>query len=206
MSITKEALFKKRVANEIKLIHKDPLEDIDIYVDENNITLIYFLIRGTDDSEYKNGWYIGKLQLSENFPVTPVDFYMLTPNGRFDIEKKICLTISSYHSNSWSPSWTILKILGAFLSVMLSDYDTGISHIKLSEDDRKKLASESLNYNINKYPTILKQFTRFVKFNDNTFSMKTKEEILLEMPKKKTKKDKTNDTEIDISMLKITDK
>jgi len=209
MSTGLSRLFQKRIQNELKMIQKDPLESIDIYPDENDIRTWYFLIRGPDDSQYKGGWYIGKLVLSENYPTTPVDFYMLTPNGRFDVEKKICLTISSYHSDQWSSIWSIQKILGAFLSVMIGDFDTGISHIKMSSDQRNKLALDSISYNVNVFPHIFKNFKRFVKVSeDNKFTMKTFEEIKAEMPKPKEKKKKDGDKpeeKIDLSMLKITD-
>ncbi len=201
-------LFQKRIQNELKLIQKDPLESVDIFPDETDIRTWYFLIRGPDDSEYKGGWYIGKLVLSENYPTTPVDFYMLTPNGRFEIERKICLTISSYHSDQWSSIWSIQKILGAFLSVMISDFDTGISHIKKTPYERNLLANDSYTYNTNMYPNIFKNFKRFVKYEDKTFIMKSLDEIKAEMPKPKEKKKKDNGKEedkLDLSMLKITD-
>jgi len=152
----------------------------------------FFLIRGPDDSDYKNGWYLGKLVLSENYPTTPVDFYMLTPNGRFLTDKKICLTISSFHSDQWSPIWSIQKILGAFLTIMTSDFDTGISHIKETPYERKLKAEHSLKFNIDNYSEILKKFTRFINYDETTktISYKTKEEIEKEMPKKKDKKNK----------------
>jgi ubiquitin-protein ligase len=199
-------LFQKRIQNELKLLQKDPLESVDIFPDESDIRTWYFLIRGPDDSDYKGGWYIGKLVLSENYPTTPVDFYMLTPNGRFDIEKKICLTISSYHSDQWSSIWSIQKILGAFLSVMVSDFDTGISHIKKTPLERKALAESSLSYNISIHPNILKNFKRFVKYENDNYVMKTLEEIQAEMPKPKEKKKKDKEEDkVDLSMLKITD-
>ncbi len=198
-------IFQKRIQNELKMIQKDPLESIDIYPDPEDIRVWYFLIRGPDDSDYKDGWYIGKLVLSENYPATPVDFYMLTPNGRFDIEKKICLTISSYHSDQWSPIWSIQKILGAFLSVMTSDFDTGISHIRQTPAERKNLACSSYGYNVNMHPNVFQNFKRFVVFNseNNSFKMKTLDEIKAEMPKPKEKKKK--DEPVDLSAIKLTD-
>ncbi len=203
MSAGLSRLFQKRIQNELKMIQKDPLESIDIYPDENDIRTWYFLIRGPDDSEYKNGWYIGKLVLSENYPTTPVDFYMLTPNGRFEVEKKICLTISSYHSDQWSSIWSIQKILGAFLSVMISDFDTGISHIRKTPAERAMYAKDSIAYNKNIYPHIFKNFKRFVVYDKDVYTMKTLEEIKAEMPKPKEKKKKED--KIDLSMLKVTE-
>jgi ubiquitin-protein ligase len=203
MSAGLSRLFQKRIQNELKMIHKDPLESIDIYPDENDIRTWYFLIRGPDDSEYKDGWYIGKLVLSENYPTTPVDFYMLTPNGRFEVEKKICLTISSYHSDQWSSIWSIQKILGAFLSVMISDFDTGISHIRKNATERGMLAKDSIAYNKNIYPHIFKNFKRFVVYDKDVYTMKSLDEIKAEMPKPKEKKKKED--KIDLSMLKVTE-
>lgn len=32
--------------------------------------------------------------------------FCLQPNGRFEINKKICLSISGHHPESWQPSWS----------------------------------------------------------------------------------------------------
>ncbi len=214
MSTAISRIFQKRIQNELKLIQKEPLEWIDISPDENDIRTWYFLIRGPDDTQYTGGLYMGKVVLSENYPATPVDFYMLTPNGRFDIEKKICLTISSYHSDQWSSIWNIQKILGAFLSVMVSDFDTGISHIKMSAEQRADMAKSSLQYNLNMYPKIFKTFKRFVEEKpDGTVTIKPMDQVRAEMPKPKEKKKKTKEGEegekdggkIDLSQIKFTE-
>ena len=49
------------------------------------------------DEPYLGGYYIGKIELPVDYPAKAGDFYMLTPNGRFDINKKICLTNSSVY-------------------------------------------------------------------------------------------------------------
>ena len=36
---------------------------------------------------------------------------MLTPSGRFEVNKKICLSISSFHPETWQPSWGIRTAL-----------------------------------------------------------------------------------------------
>lgn len=33
-------------------------------------------------------------------------FLYLQPNGRFEVGKKICLSISAYHPETWQPSWS----------------------------------------------------------------------------------------------------
>lgn len=37
------------------------------------------------------------MQLPSEYPFKPPEVYMLTPSGRFEINKKICLSISSFH-------------------------------------------------------------------------------------------------------------
>ena len=31
--------------------------------------------------------------------------HVAQPNGRFELNKKICLSISSYHPENWKPTW-----------------------------------------------------------------------------------------------------
>ena len=52
--------------------------------------------------------------------MSPPDIYFLNvlvlrdpnvkENGRFEINKKICLTITSFHKEEWSPSWTSIVL------------------------------------------------------------------------------------------------
>jgi hypothetical protein len=89
---------------------------------------------------------------------------------------------------------------------MVSDFDTGISHIKKPAHERKILADSSLAYNISVHSHIFKNFKRFVKYENEKYIMKTLDEIKAEMPKPKEKKKKDKDDDkIDLSMLKITD-
>jgi len=88
---------KKRFAGEVKILAKEPLHYATAYPDENDPLTWYFLIKGQMGTEYENGEYIGKIVHNVNYPVSPPDYYMFTPSGRYDINKKICLTNSSYH-------------------------------------------------------------------------------------------------------------
>ncbi len=204
MTTTLSHITKKRLMNEMKLLQKDPLEVVDVYPDQDNMMIWYFLIKGPKDTHYENGAYIGKLLLSDNYPVTPVDFNMITPNGRFECDKKICLTITGYHSDQWSSIWNIQKILGAFVSIMSDDENTGISHIKLTKEQRAKMAQESMDFNNKHYSHILQNFSRFITFNESTklYEIKSYEQITAEMPVKKEKKKK--EEPIDMSAIKLT--
>ena len=107
-------ITKKRLAGELRLLQKEPLELIDTYPDDNNALVWYFLLRGPDFTEYKGGFYIGKILHDPEYPTKAPNFMMLTPTGRFEIEQKICLTNSGYHAESWSPIWNMKTILLGF--------------------------------------------------------------------------------------------
>ena len=163
---------KKRLTNEVKLLAKEPLHYCAAYPDESNPLIWYFLIKGQRGTDYhtgtknssgkfvggEGGEYIGKIVHSPKYPAEPPDYYMLTPSGRYNVGKKICLTNSSYHKGDWSSTWNILSILIAFYSIWLDDKEGGISHIKDSVANRKKMAAESIAYNLKNNRAIYEKF------------------------------------------------
>jgi len=48
----------------------------------------------------------------------PPNVIFMTPNGRFELHKKICLSISGYHPETWRPSWSIRTALLAMIGFM----------------------------------------------------------------------------------------
>lgn len=187
----------KRLQGDIKMLQKKPLELIDAKPDPDDMLTWYFIIKGPPDSHYTGGMYIGKIMHNPEYPFKAPDFMMLTPNGRFEINKKICLTNSGYHSESWSAMWNISTILLGFISIMADDSTSGISHIKRSEAERQALAKGSMEFN-NK--NLKKQIDMFEDFVNGTRKMpKSKEEKEKEKKEKKAKKDKekkeTEDTD-----------
>jgi ubiquitin-conjugating enzyme E2 J2 len=174
----------------MKLIKKDPHKYIDVAADEKDLLIWYFLIKGPEFSDYKGGYYIGKIMHNPEYPLKPPDFMMLTPSGRFMIGSKICLSNSSYHSNEWSAMWNIHTILTGFLSIMLDDKEHGISHIHATKAEKDKFAKESIEYNKKNHPDIMKLFNRFLDPNGNILPdepVKSKPEPVKEEPKPEPK-------------------
>ena len=148
----------QKLMKDYKEIKTNPLTNVKITCDESNLKNWYCMIYGLTDNEYLNGEYIFHIKLAENHPMSPPDFYFLTPNGRFDINKKLCFSNSSYHSESWSPMWNLKTIVLGFLSFFLEKESTGIGHIKSPDNIKKQYANESHNYNITKLNDIVKLF------------------------------------------------
>lgn len=53
-----------------------------------------------------------------DYPFTPPAFMLLTPNGRFETNVKVCLSISSHHPEHWQPSWSVRTALTALIAFM----------------------------------------------------------------------------------------
>jgi ubiquitin-protein ligase len=169
MSSNLTILQKKRISNELygpNGFNNNPLDYITVYPDENNNLIMYFLINGQKDTDFEGGHYIGKIIHSNNYPFEPPDYYMLTPNGRFNINTKICLTNSSFHRETWNAGWTISSLLNGFYSVFIDDDVDGIGKIKDSKTKRHSYALNSIVYNIDNFNDI------YSKFNFNHFKIK----------------------------------
>jgi ubiquitin-conjugating enzyme E2 J2 len=176
---------RKRLNKEIQMLQNEPIELLDSYPDEKNCLIWYFMLKGPPDTSYQGGYYMGKLLYPADYPARAPDYIMLTPSGRFEIDKKICLTNSGYHSESWSPIWNIATLLVGFVSIMADDSTSGISHIKRSADERKLLAQDSFNFNMTHHRKILEGFRRFVVTDDNgNIRMKTDAELDAEQKEK----------------------
>ena len=89
--------------------------------DTNNIFEWHFLIFGLKDCPYEGGYYHGKLLFPKEYPLKPPGIMMITPNGRFEPKKRICMSISDYHPESWNPIWKTETIITALISFMTSD-------------------------------------------------------------------------------------
>ena len=74
-----------------------------------------------------------------NYLDIQIDFN-LQPNGRFETNKKICLSISGHHPESWQPSWSIRTALLAIIGFMPTEGHGTIGSLDYPSDERKALA------------------------------------------------------------------
>ena len=185
----------RRLKGELKNLAKNREAYYQVVQDKKDQLLFYFLLRGDNDSDYKGGYYIGKIMLPDAFPTKPGDFYMLTPNGRFKTDSKICLTNTGYHSDMWTPMWNIKTLVISFVSVFLSDDTTGISHIKDSPSKRKQMAINSMKYNMKYHRDICMLFDQFMtphgEVRTDSEVNKYLEDIELKRKQKKEKRSKS---------------
>ena len=77
----------------------------------------------------------------------PPAVIMLTPSGRFKPNRRICLSMSDFHPESWNPMWSVSTILTGLLSFMLDFIPTSGS-MESSIGTKRLLAGESMDYNL----------------------------------------------------------
>jgi len=112
----------------------------------DNLFEWHFTVRGPADTDYDGGVYHGRIVLPPDYPMKPPNIIVLTPNGRFEIGKKICLSISGHHPESWQPSWSIRTALLAIIGFMPTPSQGTIGSLDYPPEERKKLAKKSGNF------------------------------------------------------------
>ena len=80
-------------------LKKDPIKSPTIVVspNEENIREIHYVIEGSDKTPYQGGTYWGKLIFPKEYPLKPPSVMMLTPSGRFQPNRRLCLSMSDFH-------------------------------------------------------------------------------------------------------------
>ncbi|XP_006007151.1 ubiquitin-conjugating enzyme E2 J1 isoform X4 [Latimeria chalumnae] len=125
---------------------KDPTEHYHAQPLEDNLFEWHFTVRGPPDSEFDGGVYHGRIVLPPEYPMKPPSIILLTPNGRFEVGKKICLSISGHHPETWQPSWSIRTALLAIIGFMPTKGEGAIGSLDYTPEERKALAKRSQEF------------------------------------------------------------
>ncbi|KAJ0238444.1 Ubiquitin-conjugating enzyme E2 32 [Hirschfeldia incana] len=133
----------KRILQEVKEMQANPSDDFMSLPLEENIFEWQFAIRGPADTEFEGGIYHGRIQLPADYPFKPPSFMLLTPNGRFETNTKICLSISNYHPEHWQPSWSVRTALVALIAFMPTSPNGALGSVEYPKEERRTLAIKS---------------------------------------------------------------
>ena len=136
---------KKTYSKEYRDLLKNPIENIIILPNPNNIYEWHYIILGTEEP-YKNGIYYGILTLPIEYPYKAPRIIIKTPNGRFKPDTRLCFSMSDYHQETWNPNWNIRTIMIGFYSFMLEESQTEGS-IETSYEERLKYTANSYEFN-----------------------------------------------------------
>ncbi|KAH0287603.1 UBC-like protein [Aureobasidium namibiae CBS 147.97] len=137
----------KRILKEAAEITTNPTPDFYAAPLEENLFEWHFTIRGAPEpSPFAGGVYHGRIILPPAYPLRPPSFRFLTPSGRFEPNREICLSISGHHEETWQPAWGIRTALVAIRSFMDTDAGGQVGGMSAPDNVRKALAEKSREY------------------------------------------------------------
>nr|APA20215.1 ubiquitin-conjugating enzyme 33 [Populus tomentosa] len=129
-----------------------------------NFDVSDYVLEGSEGTPFAGGYYYGKIKFPPEYPYKPPGIIMITPNGRFMTQKKICLSMSDFHPESWNPMWSVSSILTGLLSFMTDNSPTTGS-VNTTAADKRRLAKDSLAFNC-KNAAFRKLFPEYVEKHD----------------------------------------
>ncbi|TBU47997.1 ubiquitin-conjugating enzyme/RWD-like protein [Dichomitus squalens] len=135
----------KRIMQEARELANDPCTDYAAAPLEDDIFEWHCTIRGPPGTEFEGGLYHFRILLPSEYPFRPPAIMMLTPNGRFELNTKICISFTNYHEELWQPAWgvrtAIIGLQGFF--PLKGTAAVGVGAIEYPTAERKRLAALS---------------------------------------------------------------
>ncbi|KAL1965752.1 hypothetical protein VTN77DRAFT_5252 [Rasamsonia byssochlamydoides] len=116
-------------------------------VSDSNLFDWHFTMAGPPaPSPYAGGIYHGRIVLPPQYPLRPPSFRFLTPSGRFEVNREICLSISGHHEETWQPAWGIRTALTAIRSFMDGDAKGQLGGLDATDEVRRMWAEKSRSW------------------------------------------------------------
>jgi ubiquitin-conjugating enzyme E2 J2 len=155
-----------RLQKEYIQIQREEIPNIVCAPREDNILEWHFVIHDLTEEQspsFCGGIYHGKLVFSPQYPYKPPSIYMCTPNGRFQINQRICTSMSDFHPELWRPLWSVRSILIGLLSFFLDEKEPQtFGSVQTSIEEKRRFAITSMQYNM-KNPIFNQLFPQFVE-------------------------------------------
>ncbi|KAL8660509.1 MAG: hypothetical protein Q9202_006464 [Teloschistes flavicans] len=133
----------KRILKEASELRTNPDATLHAAPLETNLFEWHFTLQGPPSTPYASGIYHGRILLPPTYPLRPPSFRFLTPSGRFEVNREICLSISGHHEETWQPAWGIRTALWALRAFMEGGAKGQVGGMEMGEEERKRLAGES---------------------------------------------------------------
>ena len=135
---------KKRLDHEYKSF---PLDYIKVNFKKETFLEWHFLFIGQNGTPFEGGEYHGTLIFPENYPLSPPTTQIITPNGRFQTNERVCFSISDFHPENWKPAYTMSSFLQGVYSFMMTDTTDTVGSLVMGEEEIRKLAKKSRKFN-----------------------------------------------------------
>lgn len=168
---------QKRLNKEYKTITANPPPYVIAKPNDENILEWHYIITGPPATPYEGGQYHGMLRFPLEYPFKPPSITIITPNGRFACNTRLCLSMSDYHPDTWNPAWSVATILTGLLSFMTGNENTTGS-ITTTDGVKRKWALESKKWNVTENTRFAKMFPDVCELNRADIAAAEREEEL----------------------------
>ena len=152
-----QSLSRKRILSELREI-KNQLITLDVPFNtssdeigvrlspmRSNLLEWHFSFTGISGSPYSEGIYHGRIMLHPEYPRKAPSICMLTPTGRWEVGKDICLSATAHHQETWNPSWNLRTLVMALRGYMVCKPGE-IGSISTTADRQRTLALQSVHW------------------------------------------------------------
>lgn len=139
----------KRLLKESTDLHKNPSPYFTAApISDTNLHDWHFTLAGPPTpTPYAGGLYHGRITFPPTYPLRPPSFRFLTPSGRFEVNRQICLSISGHHEETWQPAWGVRTALLAIRSEIFGSESKGqVGGVEGSAELRREYARLSLQW------------------------------------------------------------
>lgn len=133
----------KRILREASELSSHPDPTLHACPLESDLFEWHFTLAGPPSTPYSEGIYHGRITLPPSYPLRPPSFRFLTPSGRFEVNREICLSISGHHEETWQPAWGIRTALWALRAFMEGSAKGQVGGMEMGKEERLRLATES---------------------------------------------------------------
>ncbi|KAI8072702.1 ubiquitin-conjugating enzyme/RWD-like protein [Gongronella butleri] len=139
----------KRILQEAKELANERSTQYTAHPLEDNIFEWHFTVTGPRDTDFDGGIYHGRILLPAEYPFKPPHLIFLTPNGRFQLNTKICLSITDHHPEFWQPAWGIRTVLLAVQGFFPTPGAGALGSLDCSREERAIWAKKSKSWRCN---------------------------------------------------------
>ncbi|CAE8689998.1 unnamed protein product, partial [Polarella glacialis] len=138
----------RRLRKDFETLERSQNPQLTVRPSEASLLEWHFVLHSLpSDSPYAGGCYHGKILFPPEYPHAPPGILMVTPSGRLEIGRRLCLSMTDFHPESWNPAWSVETILVGLLSFFVSDTEHGFGALSSSVEERQRLAAESWTTN-----------------------------------------------------------
>lgn len=168
-----DSKFSKRMVMQYKKATKEPNQYVKFAMKSDAEPHIWYILLNNfsgNDGEFEGGEYLVRMEApmprpssrkdekdKPGFPFEPPHFYMLTHNGVYGVDTKVCISIGEFHADQYRATLGMSGFADNLVSGLIGwrELGGGIEIKMTTAKEKSSLAKDSVAWNYEKYPEIM---------------------------------------------------